>query len=122
MLLWNAKLQRENHPLQPIFKVAIFFSATTPAEASLFMENGALKPFEGDQGTMIHISTAHIWGRNDVLWRKSSEDVARMCFSEKRSIFVHDGFHEIPGGGDKSTIIETVHTIRRAIDAAMTTA
>jgi hypothetical protein len=119
MLIRDTKSKSRTCPPEPPIKVAIFFSCSTPVDPEVLMEKGVVKFLEADPDDLIKIPTAHIWGANDKLWRETSESVSRMCAAKKRSVFVHDGGHEIPGGRDKSSILGAVHVIRRAIDAAL---
>jgi predicted esterase len=119
LIMSDSMLKSSRDLQQPIFKVAIFFSSTAPINSVVYYESGIRRLIREEDGTLIHIPTAHIWGRNDTSWAKESQEVANVCASEMRHIFVHDGGHEIPGGKDRTGVLGSVHAIRRAIDSAL---
>ncbi|PVH98547.1 hypothetical protein DM02DRAFT_530985 [Periconia macrospinosa] len=106
------------HLVEPAFKVAIFYSSIGVVDPSHLLEHGTERWLSGSEGPLIQIPTAHIWGKNDDEWSKASNEVAMLCESTKRSVFIHNGGHEIPGSKDRAGLYGTVHAIRRAIDDA----
>lgn len=68
------------------------------------MQLGELLPFEEIRYQMFHpttdavrmrIPTGHIYGTRDK-WFLHSKDLAGLCCANLRTVFVHDGGHEIP--------------------------
>ncbi|CAJ2500891.1 Uu.00g037440.m01.CDS01 [Anthostomella pinea] len=73
--------------------------------------------FEAD-GEPIGIPTAHIWGANDNLYPTFGPGLSKLCRSDLRDVFIHDGGHEIPGPKDQQAVLEAVQIINRAIERA----
>jgi pimeloyl-ACP methyl ester carboxylesterase len=101
----------------PPFKVAIFFSSVPAMDPLALMENDE-KPVHAKNGPLIHIPTAHVWGKNDTEWAEAAAESFELCHPESRQSYVHDGGHEIPGGKDKEVAMGVAQTIQRAINAA----
>ena len=114
----EAKLHPTKHLLNPAFRVAILFNSPQAVDPIQGLESGVEKYLSASDGPMIHIPTAHIWGKNDHVWAKGSEEVAGICNPEKRTVFVHEHGHEIPTTKTESALYGAVHAIRRTIDAA----
>lgn len=73
-----------------------------------------------NDGVLLALPTANIWGRNDRLWPGTSELLNSLCEEEMRSVFIHEGGHEIPGVRTKDDVLGAVKAIRRAVDRALT--
>ncbi|CAG8976537.1 hypothetical protein HYALB_00011014 [Hymenoscyphus albidus] len=101
----------ESGILDPNIKLAILFSNQRLANWKLLITKS--------DRVSIGIPTAHIWGKNDNLSMDAPRVIAELCNPSMRSIFVHDGGHEVPSGKDKSAVISSVNIIRRAINAAL---
>lgn len=107
---------RRNPCAPPVFKCAIFFSGGQPCDPDL-LDCGKLRlmNFEED-GEVINLPTATIWGRNDPLpW---IGEIDRVCAVNRRIVYIHDGFHEIPGPKLKEGVTDCVNVIRRVVDMA----
>ena len=89
----------------PTFRCAIFFSGHPPDHDS------------SDGSAPIMIPTVHIWGTNDELDPKYPEQLSNLCKSDCRSVFVHEGGHEIPNARNSDALIHAVHVIRRLFAA-----
>ncbi|KAI0552829.1 serine hydrolase FSH [Xylaria curta] len=115
------KLQKdpEKERLNPVFRCAIFLCGGPP-EDPLGAISGQRRrmDFESD-GEIIRIPTAHIWGANDQLYPTFGPVLSRLCCSDLRSDYIHDGGHEIPGPKDPKAVIKAVHVINRAIERAL---
>lgn len=104
--------------LKPAFRVAVFFCGGVPEDPS--GANGAgrrLLSFEQD-GEVIRIPTAHIWGANDQVYPTFGPVLSKLCDSNRRTTFVHQGGHEIPGAKDQGGVIGAIRAIERAIELA----
>lgn len=105
------------------FRLAIFIAGGVAVDPDRLMDHGELLQLspetDADAGA-IAIPSAHIYGRNDDLWPGSSETLSSLCLEELRSVYVHQGGHEIPGssGSSRGDLAGTVHVIRRAVDKA----
>jgi len=97
--------------LDPNLKVAVLFSSPMLGDRTLSIGE--------EEGTLIHLPTAHIWGINDKFCSDAPGMIADLCARDVRNIFVHDGGHEIPGVKNKESVTSAVHAIQRAIDAAL---
>jgi hypothetical protein len=105
---------RRNPGAAPVFKCAIFFSGGQPCDPDL-LDYGKLRlmNFEED-GEVIFVPTASIWGRNDPLpWMGK---IDRVCAADQRIVYIHDGVHEIPGPKMKDAVTDCVNVIRRVVD------
>ena len=110
----------ERQAVEVPFQCAIFFSAT-PAVEYAALEKGTLKQATANQmGQVIGIPTAHIHGRKDLVFEKSSQELKAMCRAELRSDFLHSGGHEIPGPGMKDDVTGAIRAINRTVTRALT--
>jgi hypothetical protein len=73
--------------------------------------------FESD-GELIEIPTAHIWGASDTLYPTFGPVLSKLCRQELRSVFVHNGGHEIPGARDPEAVLKAAQVIKAAIERA----
>ncbi|ROV86859.1 hypothetical protein VMCG_10814 [Cytospora schulzeri] len=113
-LLKDPRMER----LQPIFRCAIFFCGGIPEVISEgnHAERRTLS-FEAD-GELIDVPTAHIWGANDQLYPTFGVVLSQLCNENKKSVFVHQGGHEIPGPKDPDSLQQAIRVIKRAIERA----
>ncbi|KAF4629254.1 hypothetical protein G7Y89_g8897 [Cudoniella acicularis] len=101
------------------FKCAIFFSAV-PAVDYDALSKGETRIIDNiTDGELIQIPTAHIWGRKDSEWSDGSEKLSKICAADSRSVYIHDGGHEVPGLRLCDSLAETVKAIRRTVDRAL---
>lgn len=100
----------------PPFKCAFFFSA--PAAYSWnSVKDGHLRALSRDEdGELVQIPTAHIWGRNDDTIDATS--VSGLCAMDTAETFVHEGGHEIPGVRMNTAVKSSVRVMRRVIAMA----
>ncbi|EAW07065.1 uncharacterized protein ACLA_087710 [Aspergillus clavatus NRRL 1] len=103
---------------EPPFKCAIFLSAGLPSNpAELAQGRMRLLNIVTD-GEIIRLPTAHIWGTNDPVY-DICENVSKLCNSNMKSVFIHDGIHEVPGYGAKEALAGSVKMIRRTVDRGL---
>jgi pimeloyl-ACP methyl ester carboxylesterase len=95
------------------FKLAIFLSGVSPVSPSALQAGDFRKLNVEEDGEVITIPTAHVYGMRDERFPGSSAVLERLCKGEKRAVFVHDGGHPIPAG--KRELGEMVKVVRRAI-------
>jgi predicted esterase len=119
LLLQEAKLFPTKHLRDPIFKVAVLFACISPVD-SVLLSGGFEKPIFLEEGPLIRIPTAHIWGMRDSR-EQISREVVELCTPEGRRVFTHKGDHEIPGSTDNVGTTAVVHAIQAVIDTAVTT-
>lgn len=106
--------------LRPVFRCAIFFSGGVPEDPSILLAGDVerrLMCFEED-GELIGIPTAHIWGANDHLYPTFGPVLSKLCHSGQRADFIHQGGHEIPGPKDPDGVLNAIRVIKRAIQRA----
>lgn len=104
--------------INPLFKCAIFFSGGIPGDPAALGKN-ELRPLSYDtDGEVIGVPTAHIWGSNDQQYPTFGPVLSQLCKREMRTVFIHQGGHEIPGSSSKDAVTATVHAIRRTIAKA----
>jgi Serine hydrolase (FSH1) len=119
LMIRKLKEDPEGHRADPLFKCAIFFSpAIMPVDYEALQVGEVRKLSFTADGEIIDIPTAHIWGCNDQ-WAATGNELSRMCKARVRSVFIHDGGHEMPGPGSKVAVTHTVNVIQRAIDTAL---
>ena len=107
---------RRNPRAAPIFKCAIFFSGGQPCDPDL-LESGEVREMNfKEDGEVIQVPTANIWGRNDPFHWVSEID--RLCAADRRISYIHEGSHEIPGSKMKDAVTDCVNIFRRVIDMA----
>ncbi|KAL2292504.1 hypothetical protein FJTKL_09467 [Diaporthe vaccinii] len=106
---------KELSAAQP-FKCASFFSA--PAAYSWnSLRDGRLRALSRDEdGELIQIPTAHIWGRDDDTIDATS--VSGLCATDTAETFMHEGGHEIPGVRMNTAVKSSVRAMRRVIAMA----
>lgn len=98
------------------FKCAIFFSCSGLYDPAALVDQGEARKLDPvAEGEIIRIPTIHIWGQKDLI-KEESEILSKLCDKQVRTVFVHEGGHEVPGLGGKGTVIETVKAMRRGID------
>ncbi|KAB8300443.1 hypothetical protein EYC80_000615 [Monilinia laxa] len=106
-------------PNSPPFKCAIFFSGIQPVDWEE-LATGEVRILDaGVDGDLLKLPTVHVWGRQDLMWSKESENLSRLCDSHSRMICIHNGGHEIPGPRLGNSVAEAVRAIRRTIDSSL---
>ncbi|KAG8157921.1 hypothetical protein KVR01_012193 [Diaporthe batatas] len=108
---------RQAH-MKPTFRFAVFFCGGVPGD--VFGAKGVeprLMSFEED-GEVIGIPTAHIWGAHDEIYPTFGPVLSKMCDSSQRATFVHQGGHEIPGAKDPDGVLGSIRAIKRVIQLA----
>lgn len=105
--------------LYPLFKCAIFFSGGVPEDPIDMERDGKRRPMNyKDDGEVIGIPTAHIWGRNDTLYPTFGPVLSKLCKVSEREESIHDGGHAIPGPKDPVAVEHAVKMIKRTIGRA----
>ena len=139
LLVYRMQQDPQQARLSPVFRCAVFFSGGIPedpkgveaaaaagtrtaeGEENTTTNAGAtprrLMSFEED-GEIIAIPTAHIWGRNDTVYPTFGPVLSRMCKSSQREVLIHEGAHEILGAKDQSALQKLVTIINRTIARA----
>lgn len=106
---------RRQH-VDPVFKCAVFLSGGVPCDPAALLHDEVRILDVGSDGEVIPVPTAHIWGLNDLPWPPK---LSELCVTQGRTVFIHDGGHEVPGSRSKEAVTGTVHAIRRTIDKAL---
>ncbi|KAI5917480.1 serine hydrolase FSH [Camillea tinctor] len=104
--------------IRPVFRCAIFFCGSVPEDPAASVNgNQRALSFEAD-GELIGIPTAHIWGANDTLYPTFGPVLSKLCRSDLKDKFIHDGGHEIPGPRNQQAVMKATQVINRAIERA----
>lgn len=100
-------------------KFAVFLSPVSVYDPMAYLERGEVRLLDptSDGQSRINIPTAIVYGESDPR-KHEAEALVALCDSAKRSVFVHEGGHEVPGIGVKSGIPGTVKAVRRASSSA----
>lgn len=101
------------------FKCAVFFSGGVPVSYDALLRGELRAMGFGTEGEIISIPTANIWGSQDALWPGRALALSDMCSSNVRTVYIHDGGHEVPGSKSKAAVTEVVHAIRKTVDHAL---
>ena len=97
------------------FRCAIFFCGGIPFDSEALKLGDMVLVDPGTTGPILGLSTANIWGRNDIIWPGSSEVLCELCDNEYKNVYIHDEGHSIPGPRAKEAVQGCVRAIRRAI-------
>ncbi len=97
-------------------KCAVLFSAGGVFDAESLGSGTARMLNVEDDGELIPIPTAHIWGQHDTTI--NAEGVMRVCRSENRQQLIHEGGHEIPSIKMPDAVMASVKMMRRVISSA----
>lgn len=104
---------------RPLFRCAIFFAGAVPVDTAE-LERGKIQLLDhASDGELIAIPTAHVWGKNDKEYPTFGPVLSRMCKADLRSVFIHEGGHEVLGPNPQTALVGTVQVIRRTIAAAL---
>ena len=113
---------RQDHVAQhvkPLFKCAVFFGGGVPADPTA-LEHGEFRLLDSESiGEPISVPTAHIWGKNDREYPTFGPVLSQLCKADSRSVFIHEGGHEVPGSRDRASVISAAQIIRRVIAEAL---
>lgn len=71
-----------------------------------------------EDGEVIQIPTAHIWGANDLTYPKFGKVLSKLCREDSRAIYIHPGGHEIPGPKNEDALQNAIRVIKRTIERA----
>lgn len=105
----------QQHALPP-FGCAIFFCSGGPCDPSA-LARGEVSPLSYIRNEeVIDIPTAHIWGRNDPRNLTYGSLLSELCRTQLKSVFVHEGGHEIPGARDRVALSKAVGCVRSTVD------
>ncbi|KAF5716828.1 serine hydrolase FSH [Fusarium mundagurra] len=110
-------IARARHSNPPPFQFAIFFCAGLPyCEKSLSAGEVKFLRLEDTQGPVIHVPTAHIFGKKDpdVSYSKA---MTELCHPWGRVLLDHGAGHEIP-----RVPVEIVDDMARAVEKVVTKA
>lgn len=99
----------------PPFKCAIFFSGGLPYDPAAVLRD-EIQHLDVTGGEPIQISTAYIWGLNDVLAKGISVVISGLCNPHLKTVAVHDLGHDVPGARSHEAMNGPVRAIRRTID------
>ncbi|KAF2811142.1 uncharacterized protein BDZ99DRAFT_562088 [Mytilinidion resinicola] len=112
-------LNDDGTPRAHPFKCAIFISGARPADPKA-LQQGELRLLNAEQdGVLLRLPTAHIWGTNDALYPDTSEYLSQLCDPESRAVFLHEEGHNVPSGKAREAVLGASKAIRRTVDKAM---
>ncbi|KAL9636599.1 MAG: hypothetical protein Q9204_002195 [Flavoplaca sp. TL-2023a] len=101
------------------FRLAIFFCGGVPGDPSALDHNKIRFLNSASDGEILHLPTAHVWGKNDSGSLTWGPGLAELCNGQLATTFTHDGGHEIPGWNNSAGLERTVQCIQRAINRAI---
>jgi hypothetical protein len=114
-----ARLRARDPAAQP-FRCAIFISGGIPYEPEFPHGAAQLRHLDPqERGVLLHLPTANIWGRNDLLYPNTSKVLSALCRPDWKTEFVHEGGHDVPGPKAKEDLLGCVKAIRRTVDRAL---
>lgn len=103
----------------PPFKCAIFISGGVPGDPAA-LEQGKVRMLDyATDGEVIHVPTAHIWGANDRQEPTFGPVLSKLSQATLRTVYVHDGGHEVPGPRDQTALRSTAKAIQRTVDMVL---
>ena len=111
----DARRQR----LKPIFQCAVFFAGMMPydfAYSGLGAEPRAMN-FK-DDGEVIDIPTAHVWGAHDREHPNFGLILSRLCRSDLKVDCIHDLGHKIPNAKSPDVVSRAAEAIEKTVDRA----
>ncbi|KAI1173076.1 hypothetical protein F4777DRAFT_559136 [Nemania sp. FL0916] len=112
---WMLRQAKRGEHSESAFKCAIFLSAALLPYDFEQLEKSRLQLVKtAEVGEAISIPTAHVWGEGDQ-FSSTASDFTNLCKSDVKSVFIHKGGHEVPGGSSKEDVSRAVNIIRRAI-------
>lgn len=117
LLALKVKENPHQQIMDPIFKCAIFFSGNCPYDPAACLRGEFLDL--NMEGEAIPIPTTHVWGSKDQVWPGRARKLSEICRTRGRTIYIHDGGHDIPGSKSKAAVTNIVHAIRRTVDSAL---
>lgn len=100
----------------PLFRCAILFSPGHVFDPMMYLETGEVRVLEGvpEGKSALSFPVVVIYGEEDEL-RHGCSQFAALCDPDLLSVFVHEGGHEVPGLGAKSSLLGAVKMARRGI-------
>lgn len=106
--------------LSPLFKCAIFFCGAVPEDPCVVAQGNVRRLMRAeDDGEVIEIPTAHIWGKNDQLYPNFGPVLSGLCKKSVRAHLLHEGGHEVPGPKYPDALKDAVRCIERTIKRAL---
>ncbi|KAM0145727.1 hypothetical protein ACHAQE_011113, partial [Botrytis cinerea] len=119
LVTYHQQFENVTHTVSSQLKCAIFFSAPMASEpGSRYEEGRQIDWFSYRE--MICVPTAHIWGASETdIPGECASPLRSICQKDLRSIFIHEGSHEIPGFRDERGLTGVVKCIQRTIDRIM---
>ena len=118
LLIFQERKQSTQLSAPPLFKCAIFFCGGVPADPNDMLEKKELRRLAPEDGVQTRIPTAHIWGRNDMIYPTFGPVLRSLCQKDLREEYVHNGGHDIPSS-DKLAVANSVRVIKKTIDKAL---
>lgn len=115
----NDSQAEQDRVMKSPFKCAVFFSGGVPVAYGALLRGEFRAMAFATEGEIISIPTANVWGSKDALWPGRALALSEMCSSNVRTVYIHDGGHEVPGSKSKAAVTGVVHAIRKTIDRAL---
>ena len=101
------------------FRLAVFFCGGVPGDPSA-LDRGESRLLNSSlDGEVLHLPTAHVWGKNDPGNPFWGPELAKLCSRQLATTFIHEGGHDIPSWQDKTGLEKSIQCIQRAIDRAV---
>lgn len=103
----------------PSFKCAIFMSGGVPGDPAALEQDKVRTLDHVTDGEVIRVPTAHVWGANDQRLSSFGPVLSKLCRATLRTVYVHDGGHEVPGPRNQAALNSTVMAVQRTIDMVL---
>lgn len=116
LMLQRQRMDPARELVDPVFKCAVFLGAAVPCDPAQLELGVVCEVSFEEYGEVLHVPTTHIWGKLDP--SPYPARLARLCSKAKKSIYVHDGGHAVPGSQDNDAVRQTVRMMKRSIALA----
>ena len=108
-----SKFREHQEPLP--FKCAFFLASRIPFDPAALQKDKA-RDLGPEEGELIPIPTAHIWGSKDELAKHTGPVLSELCNPHLKTEFIHQLGHEVPGARSPDAMKGMIRAIRRTID------
>lgn len=110
----------DNPSATPAFRCAVLVSPISAYDTVAYLEKGEIRVLaNGDEkGPPIAIPTVLMWGETDER-KGESQSYRTLCDQRLLEVYAHDGGHEVPGFGTKTSVQGAVKAMRRGISRAV---
>lgn len=120
LLAATLMVRNSQRSINPPFRCAVFLCGGIPGDPSALAQNDIRLLNYAADGEIISVPTAHIWGKNDPQVSFFGPELSRLSNSRLKSIFIHEGGHEVPSAKDRPALMRAVNCIQTTIEKVHT--